>query len=795
MKYGYFDLENKEYVITKSDTPSPWVNYLGSPEYGAIISNNATGYSFKQSGANGRIIRHRFNSVSNDAPGRYIYIKDNASGEFWSASWSPVCKPQEKYKSECRHGTGYTVISSEYEGIKTETSYFVPMGATYEIWQCRITNNSSSERNLSVTGYCAFVNHSNYAEDQVDLQCSLFLTRTSFEGDFLHQMHNFEPGNPPAERFFALADAEISAYCGDRDEFLGTYRGYGNPIGIENGLKNQLNYNTNSCGALQTDIILKSGESKVFTYILGQHSKATAKDIIKKYKNTNLAEKQLKELKDDWHKKLSALQVNTPDDNFNNMVNVWNAYNCFMTFIWSRAASFIYCGLRNGYGYRDTVQDIQGIIHLAPDLAKEKIKFMLSAQVATGAGLPLVKFNHNAGHEDTPDDDSYVRSTGHPHYRADDALWLFPTVYKYISESGDVAFLDEQILFANKDETASVYEHLKKAIEFSMNNLGYHGLPAGLHADWNDCLKLGKLGESVFVAFQFIFAIKILRTYAEEKNDGEYIKYLDGVYQNISERLEDCWNSDRWIRGYNEDGTVIGKRTDKEASMWLNPQSWSVISGFADDEKAKIAMDSVYRELNTPYGAMLLNPPYEKYPFDGITGMYYYNKYTKENGGVFSQPQGWLILAEAKMGRGNRAYEYWKEASPATYNENAELRVLEPYVHGQFIEGAGSPFAGRAHVHWLTGTASTVMVATVEGILGIRPETKGIVIDPSIPSEWKEFTINKIFRGKKLFVTVKNPQGKENGVKTITVNGKQIDGKLILEDILTDENQIEILMG
>ena len=229
--------------------------------------------------------------------------------------------------------------------------------------------------------------------------------------------------------------------------------------------------------------------------------------------------------------------------------------------------------------------------------------------------------------------------------------------------------------------------------------------------------------------------------------------------------------------------------------MWLNPQSWSVISGFADDEKAKIAMDSVYRELNTPYGAMLLNPPYEKYPFDGITGMYYYNKYTKENGGVFSQPQGWLILAEAKMGRGNRAYEYWKEASPATYNENAELRVLEPYVHGQFIEGAGSPFAGRAHVHWLTGTASTVMVATVEGILGIRPETKGIVIDPSIPSEWKEFTINKIFRGKKLFVTVKNPQGKENGVKTITVNGKQIDGKLILEDILTDENQIEILMG
>lgn len=794
MQYGHFDLKDKEYVITRPDTPAPWVNYLGSPEYGAIISNNATGYSFAKSGANGRIIRHRFNSMSNDAPGRYIYLKDMSSGDYWSGSWAPVCKPLESYKSECRHGTGYTVISSEYDGIGTQTLYYVPLGKEYEVWHCRVTNNSPSARKIAVTGYCEFVNHSKFMSDLVDLQNSLFLTSTQFRGNYIYQSHRYEPGAPKAERFFGVAGGNADAYCGDRDAFIGAYHGYENPVGIENGLKGQLNYNMNSCGALETHIELQAGESAELTYLLGQRTPEDAERIIAAYSDKSRVEAEINELKEYWHSRLNNLTVNTPDEKFNNMVNVWNAYNCFMTFTWSRAASFVYCGLRNGYGYRDTVQDIQGVIHLDPEAAREKIEFMLSAQVTSGAGLPLVKFDHNAGHEDTPDDDSYVTATGHPSYRSDDALWLFPTVYKYISESGNTAFLDKQIVFAEKEEMASVYEHLKRAIDFSVNNLGNHGMPAGLHADWNDGLRLGKRGESTFVAFQLMYAISIIKKYAEQKNDAYYIKYLDELGKKMGGLLDDCWDGDRWIRGYSEDGQTIGRHDSPEASMWLNPQSWSVISGFADEKQAELAMNSVKEKLATPYGAKLFDPPYDKHPFEGATGIYYYNNYVKENAGIFSQPQGWLILAETMLGHGNQAYEYWNAISPSSYNERAELRVLEPYVHGQFTEATGSPFAGRSHVHWLTGTASTVMVATVEGILGIKPCAEGIVISPCIPSDWKTFEIRKIFRGKVLNVTVNNQNGAESGVKSVTVNGKKTDGVLIRETDLEKENQIIVEM-
>ena len=798
MNYGHFDLKNKEYVITNPATPAPWANYLGSPEYGAIISNNAGGYSFVKSGANGRVIRYRFNSVAVDQPGRYVYIKDNETGEYWSGSWAPVCKPLEDYKSECRHGTAYTVITSEYKKIKSEVTYYVPKDATYEVWAAKITNNDTKPRKLSVTGYCEFVNDPNYEQDQVNLQYTLFITRTYFKKNYIHQMQN-EVYNSKTGRFLGLAGAKADAFCGDRDAFVGSYRSYANPKGIEEGLKGDLNYNTNSCGALQSDIVLQPGESKVLTYVLGgPKTDDEITSIISKYEKAGVVEKEVEELKNYWHEKLDNFQVETPDEDFNNMINVWNAYNCFITFIWSRAASFQYCGLRNGFGYRDTVQDIQGVIHLAPEMAKKQIVFMLSAQVTNGAGLPLVKYTHNAGHENHPDENdentAYAKETGHPSYRADDALWLFPTVYKYISESGDIAFLDEEISYANDGEKGTVYDHLKRAVMFSMNHLGNHGMPAGLHADWNDCLRLGKKGESTFVAFQLVYAVKILRQYAEKKNDTEYIKYLDEVKQKLDEILAACWNEDRWIRGYKEDGTVIGQRTDPEANMWLNPQSWSVISGFASETQAKLAMDSVERELNTPYGAMVMYPPYVEHGFDGAL-MQCFNKCTKENAGIFSQPQGWLILAESLLGHGNRAYKYWKEASPATYNDNAEHRCLEPYVYGQFVEGKDSPFAGRAHVHWLTGTASTVMVGTVEGILGMRPNADGLNINPSISSEWNGLKIRKSFRGKKLDITVDNSAHVESGVKELFLNGEKLEGCFVPADKLKDTNEIKVVLG
>ncbi len=798
MQYGYFDLKNKEYVITRPDTPAPWANYLGDPEYGAIISNNAAGYSFVKSGANGRITRYRFNSDM-ALPGRYIYIRDNDAKDYWSASWQPVGKPLDTYKSECRHGTAYTVMTAEYTGIKSETTYYVPYGKTYEVWRTKITNNSNKDRNLSSFGFVEFTNESNYEQDQVNLQYTLFITRTSFEGDKIVQHINEhlgvdETGSNHMERFFGLVGAEVTAYNGSLSNFIGPYRTYSNPIAVEQGkCDNELNYCSNCCGALQSDFVLKPGETKELIYLLGRKNNAQATEIMAEYKTAGKVDEEVTQLKNYWHGQLSNFKVETPSDEFNNMLNVWNAYQCFITFIWSRAASLIYCGLRNGYGYRDTVQDIQGIIHLDPEMAAEKIRFMLSAQVDNGGGLPLVKFDHNAGHENTPDDPEYVKETGHPSYRADDALWLFPTVVKYIGESGNVAFLDEVIVYANGGED-TVYEHLKRAITFSMERLGDHDMPAGLHADWNDCLRLGSKGESTFVAFQLYYAMTELRKMAEYKGDTAYIAYLDEVQAKLSASLEKCWDEDRFIRGIREDGVIVGAKKDPEANMWLNPQSWSVISKFASGERAETAMNSVYNILNTPYGAKLLEPPYKKHYFDGAL-MKVFNLDVKENGGIFSQSQGWLILAESLLGHGNRAFEYFMETSPIAMNDKAEIRVSEPYVHGQFTESKASPYEGRSHVHWLTGTASTVMVGCVEGICGMRPDFDGLQIAPSIPSAWDGFKIEKNFRGKKLNITIDNSAHVESGVAKLTLNGEELAGNYVPEEKLIDVNNIVAVMG
>lgn len=801
MKYGYFDDAKREYVITRPDTPAPWANYLGSPEYGALISNNAGGYSFAKSGANGRILRYVFNNF--DQPGRYMYIRDNESKDYWSASWQPVGKDLEAYKSECRHGIAYTRMLADYSDIHSEALYYVPLNESYEVWALNLTNNSNVTRNLTITGYAEFTNNSNYEQDQVNLQYSMFITRTSFVDNRIRQaIHGNLDGvedvdnKTVIERFFGLSGAEVSSYCGDKEKFLGRYHGYGNPEGVEKGdLGGGMNYSMNGCGALSTVITLAPGESKYIAFTLGMKDNAEAAAIVGKYANpAETCEKELNQLIGYWHEKLSRFQVKTPSPEFNTMINTWNAYNCFMTFIWSRAASFIYCGLRNGYGYRDTVQDIQGVIHLAPEMAVEKIRFMLSAQVDNGGGLPLVKFTHNAGHEDTPDDASYVQETGHPAYRADDALWLFPTVYKYVSESGNLDFIDEVIPFANKDE-GTVYEHLKRAIDFSMNRLGPHGLPAGLYADWNDCLRLGKQGESSFVALQFYLAMTILKKFADYKNDKEYIAYLDAEQEKLGKLIEElCWNEDRFIRGFTEAGEVIGKRTDPEANMWLNPQSWSVISGLATDEQADAALDNVYKQLNTEFGAMLMYPPYHAHAFDGALAVIY-NAGAKENAGIFSQSQGWIILAEALRGHGDRAFRYFMENAPAAQNDRADIRKLEPYCYGQFTEGKDSPYFGRSHVHWLTGTASTVMVGCVEGILGMRPDFYGLKVAPSIPKEWDGFEIEKDFRGKHLHIVVKNPGHAESGCVKLIVNGKEMEGNYIPAKLMTEQTEVELTMS
>lgn len=804
MQYGYFDDKEREYVITCPDTPAPWVNYLGSPEYGAIISNNAGGYSFAKSGANGRILRYVFNQF--DEPGRYIYIRDNLSKDYWSASWQPVGKNLTRYKSECRHGMAYTKMRALYAGISSEVLYYVPLDATHEVWAVAVRNDSDVVRELTVTGYAEFTNNPNYEQDQVNLQYSQFITRTEFENDHILQLihgnldavaaNGKEVDNKDVGyRLFGLAGQRVSGYCGNKENFLGRYHGYGDPQGVTTGkLDGSMNYNENACGALSAVLVLDPGETAHLAFIVGAKNREESRALMARYADPAVVcPEELAALKAHWYTRLENFQIHTPSAEMNSMINTWNAYNCFMTFTWSRAASLIYCGLRNGYGYRDTVQDIQGVIHLAPEQAAEKIRFMLSAQVDNGGGLPLVKFTHNPGHEDTPDDPSYVQETGHPAYRADDALWLFPTVYKYLAETGNLAFLDEVIPYANKG-AATVYEHLQRAIDFSLEHLGPHGMPAGLYADWNDCLRLGAEGESSFVAFQLVLALRIQKQLAEEKGDVAAAEKLAKQLADFSALVEKlCWNEDRYIRGFTEKGEVIGRRTDPEANLWLNPQSWAVISGLADSEKAETILHTVHEGLNTEYGVMLMQPPYHAHAFDGALAVIY-NAGVKENAGIFSQSQGWIILAEALCGHGNRAFSYYKANSPAEQNSCAEIRKLEPYCYGQFTEGKDSPHFGRSHVHWLTGTASTMMVSAVEGILGVRPDLHGLRLSPSIPAAWDGFTMEKIFRGKKLHITVQNPAHKESGFTSLMLNGAAMPDNYIPADKLAAENEIVLTM-
>lgn len=804
MQYGYFDDKEREYVITCPDTPAPWVNYLGSPEYGAIISNNAGGYSFAKSGANGRILRYVFNQF--DEPGRYIYIRDNLSKDYWSASWQPVGKNLTRYKSECRHGMAYTKMRALYAGISSEVLYYVPLDAAHEVWAVAVRNDSDVVRELTVTGYAEFTNNPNYEQDQVNLQYSQFITRTEFENDHILQLihgnldavaaNGKEVDNKDVGyRLFGLAGQRVSGYCGNKESFLGRYHGYGDPQGVTTGkLDGSMNYNENACGALSAVLVLNPGETAHLAFIVGAKNREESRALMARYADpAAVCPEELAALKAHWHTRLENFQIHTPSAEMNSMINTWNAYNCFMTFTWSRAASLVYCGLRNGYGYRDTVQDIQGVIHLAPEQAAEKIRFMLSAQVDNGGGLPLVKFTHNPGHEDTPDDPSYVQETGHPAYRADDALWLFPTVYKYLAETGNLAFLDEVIPYANKG-AATVYEHLQRAIDFSLEHLGPHGMPAGLYADWNDCLRLGAEGESSFVAFQLVLALRIQKQLAEEKGDAAAAEKLAKQLADFSALVEKlCWNEDRYIRGFTEKGEVIGRRTDPEANLWLNPQSWAVISGLADSEKAETILHTVHEGLNTEYGVMLMQPPYHAHAFDGALAVIY-NAGVKENAGIFSQSQGWIILAEALCGHGNRAFSYYKANSPAEQNGCAEIRKLEPYCYGQFTEGKDSPHFGRSHVHWLTGTASTMMVGAVEGILGVRPDLHGLRLSPSIPAAWDGFTMEKSFRGKKLHITVQNPVHKESGFTSLMLNGAAMPDNYIPADKLAAENEIVLTM-
>lgn len=798
MQYGYFDDKNKEYVITKPDTPKSWSNYLGSKEFGAIITNNAGGYTFYKSGGMGRFIRMRFNSVPLDQPGRYIYFHDHDSGEYWSASWQPVGKPLDQYKSQCCHGTAYTRITSEYKGITSEVTYFVPLNCLYELWKVRVTNNSQRKRNLSGFTYQEYAGTWNALDDLLNLQYVQYTAQMRvIDGIIDHGTNvnippmpeNFEEKDQGRHTFQAVVGARITGYDTNREVFLGPYRSYSNPIVVEKGrCSNSLAYGDNPCGTLQFEITLDPGQSLDCLVIVGiGKADEEGKRIVAEYNDLSKADDELSRLKEYWHMRIRGLTAETPDPLLNSMINMWSIYNCMITFAWSRAASLIYTASeRDGLGYRDTVQDFLGPMHAITDEVRERLELMITGQVSTGGAMPVVRpLSHKPGQEKAPDEEEY---------RSDDCLWLFNAVPAYVKETGDIAFYDKVLPYADKGED-TVMGHLKRAILFNMERSGAHGLPCGLRADWNDCLRFGHKGESVFVAMQLRFALKeyieisrLLHNKAEEEWAANLLHDFDKKIQ------QHAWDGQWFMRGYRFDGMKFGSKESHEGQIYLNPQAWSVISGAATKEQAETAMKHVRERLATEYGISLCDPPYTSSDYT-IVRAQLMNPGTKENGGIFVHTQGWAVMAEAMLGHGNQAYAYLKSYLPSSYNDKAEIREIEPYVVCQSTHSKYSPAFGKSRIPWLSGSATWTYYAITQYIMGIRPEYAGITIDPCIPSEWNGFRATRKFRNKVLHIEVKNEKSVEKGVEQIILNDDTIAGNYIPVEKLRKENYIRVIMG
>jgi N,N'-diacetylchitobiose phosphorylase len=799
MQYGYFDDERKEYVITNPATPRSWSNYLGSVEYGAIITNNAGGYSFYQSGGLGRFTRMRFNSIPLDQPGRYIYLRDRDTTDYWSASWQPVGKHLEKYQTECRHGSAYTIITSEYEKVKTETTYFVPLGQTFEVWKIKITNNDTKKRRLSVFSFVEYANNWNALQDILNLQYSQYISRMKVVDGIIDHGINIHipviPGNPISETearhtFMTLVGGEMKGFETDLESFLGRYRTYANPLVVEKGkCTNFEAAGDNVCGSIQSDIEIDPGESTDLIVLMGiGEAETEGKKTVKDFGNTVVLDKELQKLKEFWHNRISAFKIKTPDSELDSMLNMWGPYNCLMTFAWSRAASLVYTASeRDGLGYRDSVQDLLGVLPNITEEARKRLELMITGQVSTGGAMPVVhKTDHKPGKEKPPTEEEY---------RSDDCLWLFNAIPEYVKETGDITFYNKVLPYSDKGED-TVFGHMRRAIQFNLDRSGNHSLPCGLLADWNDCLRFGYDGETVFVALQLRFALKVYIEIADMLKKPHELAWAKPVLVSLDENLQKhAWDGEWFMRGYRADGLKFGSKENHEGQIYLNPQAWAVISGAADKNQSELVMKKVNELLASEYGIALCSPPYTYEVDNEIVRSALYNPGMKENGAIFTHTQGWAVIAEAMLGHGDLAYKYWRAYMPSAYNTKAEIRQIEPYVYNQSTHGKESPRFGNSRLPWLSGSATWSFYAATQYILGIRPDYDGLVIDPCIPSSWDGYSVIRIFRGKKLEIKVENPRHVQKGVKQIEINGKIINGNKIDTAFFEGHNFIKVVMG
>jgi cellobiose phosphorylase len=803
MRFGYFDDENREYVITQPDTPLPWINYLGCEDYFGLISNTAGGYSFYKDARLRRLTRFRYNNVPLDTGGRYIYIRDNGPApdsdriQLWSPTWLPTRVPLDEY--ECRHGLGYTKIQSRYADIEAQIRYFVPLGEDLEIWELTLTNHRDHPASLSIFSAVEFCLWDAW-DDSTNFQRNFSIGEVEVVDEVIY--HKTEYRERRDHFTFFACSHELAGFDTQREAFLGPHRGWDSPRALETGKsKDSIAHGWQPIGSHHVKITLAPAESKSIRFILGYHenpvdekfdppdsqtlNKSTVIPIIEKYLDAEKVQTAFQDLGAYWDVLLDKLQVNTPDIHTNRMVNIWNVYQVMATFNLSRSASYFESGIGRGLGFRDSNQDLLGFVQLVPDRARERILDLAATQLANGGAYHQYQPLTKRGNDDIGSDFN------------DDPLWLVLAVAAYIKETGDWEILEELVPYENTPGTEEpLLGHLKRSMRYTLDRLGPHGLPLIGRADWNDCLNLncfsdtpgqsfqtttnkeGTVAESIFIAGLFNLAASEMVQIARKRNIVDDVEALQIAIKKMEDAVWNAgWDGAWFRRAYDDFGEPVGSALCQEGQIFIEPQGFCVMAGMGiEDGRAQEALDSVAERLATPHGIVLLQPAYSRY-YLHLGEISSYPPGYKENASTFCHNNPWVMIAETMIGRGDQAFDYYLRINPSAREEISDLHKCEPYIYAQMISGPDAPIHGEAKNSWLTGTAAWNYVAITQWILGIRPSFDGLRVSPVIPSSWDGFKVSRIFRGVKYDIHVER-QGPGNRVELI-VDGQSIEGTLI----------------
>ncbi|NQV13997.1 glycosyl transferase [bacterium] len=795
MKYGSFDDERREYVITNPKTPWPWINYLGSDDFFRLISNTGGGYAFYQDAKLRRITRYRYNNVPLDQSGTYFFIRDGE--DVWNPGWQPVQADLVNYS--CRHGLGYTIISGERGGLHVEVTHFVPLGFTGEIQRVNLTNLTLTNKSMDLFSYTEWALW-DALDDATNFQRNLSTGEVEVDGSAL--FHKTEYRERRNHYSFYACNEEISGFDTDRESFLGIYSGLHQPEVVLNGKsKNSIAHGWSPIASHHLKIDLAPGESREFIFTLGYTeldpdnkwenlaviNKAPAKKMIQQYSTSEDVDTALRKLHEHWDKLLSTYHLEGLDPRLQRMVNTWNPYQCMITFNLSRSASYFESGIGRGMGFRDSNQDLIGFVHQIPERARQRILDLAATQLNDGGAYHQYQPLTRRGNDEV--------GTGFN----DDPLWLILSVTEYIKETGDFAILEELVDFENDPKLATpMLEHLKRSFDHVINNLGPHALPLIGRADWNDCLNLncfstepgesfqttenkeGGQAESIFIAGMFIAYGSEYAQLCRQINEFHEAERAEKHIADMRQSMDaNGWDGEWFLRAYDHFGEKVGSHSNDEGQIFIEPQGMCIMAGLGlDDGKAEQALNSVKAHLECEHGIVLNHPAYTKYKLN-LGEISTYPPGYKENAGIFCHSNPWITIAETMIGRGNRAFETYQQIAPAYLEDISDLHKTEPYVYSQMIAGKDAAIPGEAKNSWLTGTAAWNFYAITRYILGIRPDYEGLIIDPCIPSEWEEYRIERKFRDVTYKIHINNPEHLEKGEVSLTIEGEKIPGNKI----------------